>query len=173
MQNWGKFSLAVCHPGGVAGLIEREFKHLKRARSIVSEMVAMMSAIAALGALLAGAPHADDGPPGALRLWVDPEAGSDSPAAGLAPGGGALKTLGATQRRLRRALREEPGRDVIIGLTPGTHRVPPGGLIVTAEDSPPAGTTVIWQGDSGGGGAGRQVRKTLNWPRIWANFSLF
>ena len=82
-----------------------------------------------------------------LTLYVHPVLGDDgAPSAGWTPGT-PLKSLAETQRRLRGVLREQPGRDLVVELLPGSHRVPPGGLVITAEDST---STVIWRGASNG-----------------------
>ena len=59
-------------------------------------------------------------------------------------------TLAGAQEALRAALQEH-GRAVSVTLTlaPGTHRVPSGGLVLTAADSPAAGHTVTWRGSAG------------------------
>lgn len=94
--------------------------------------------------LLCSAP-ASGGEP--LTLFVHPVLGDDgAPSAGWTPDM-PLKSLAETQRRLRGVLREQPGRSLVVELLPGSHRVPRGGLVITAEDST---STVIWRGSSNG-----------------------
>lgn len=60
---------------------------------------------------------------------------------------GAVPTLAAAQGALRAALAAHGGAvDVEVSLAPGTHRVPRGGLALTAADSPAPGHRVTWRG---------------------------
>lgn len=61
----------------------------------------------------------------------------------------AVATLADAQQNLRDILLQNNGAvDVTILLEPGLHRVPPGGLRLTAEDSPSEGHVVAWIGSS-------------------------
>ena len=85
-----------------------------------------------------------------LRLLVAPTDGTDASApssAGQQPPPHLLPTLAEAQRQLRAAL-AQGSRDAIIELLPGSHRVPRGGLLITAEDSPSDGHTVEWRGSA-------------------------
>ena len=81
-----------------------------------------------------------------MTLYVHPTRGSDAHA------GTALEqplaTLGGAQTRLRAALAAGEERDVVVELLPGSHRVPRGGLLITAEDSQSDGHTVEWRGSA-------------------------
>jgi hypothetical protein len=120
-------------------------------------MKIMLAAACVLALLLALAGVAAAGPSSPpLTLWVHPQTvGTDDleAAAGLSEAT-PLRSLSAAQQKLRAALLEQPQRDVVIELLPGSHRVPSGGLLLTAEDSPPPGSTVTWRGRGGDGSAG-------------------
>ena len=96
-------------------------------------------------------PATADEPPPPLTLYVHPLHGEDaSPSAGLTAKT-PLKSLAETQIRLRGVIREQPARGVVVELMSGSHRVPPGGLVLTGEDSTvDAGASVIWRGASDG-----------------------
>ena len=92
-----------------------------------------------------------------LRLLVAPTDGTDASAPSVHRRSSAgqqpppllrvLPTLAEAQRQLRAAL-AQGSRDAIIELLPGSHRVPRGGLLITAEDSPSDGHTVEWRGSA-------------------------
>ena len=91
--------------------------------------------VASLPALLpAGTARVASSPRPPLHLAVQPTA--DAAASGLA----------ATAGRLAESLAADPDRDVVVHLAPGVHRVPSGGLALTAAHSPSAGRTVRWLG---------------------------
>eukprot|EP01047_Picozoa_sp_COSAG01_P070661 COSAG01_NODE_10772_length_2083_cov_2.639113_1_plen_471_part_00 len=83
-----------------------------------------------------------------LLLVVDPNSGDDANVgtSTAAP----LRTLYAAQLRLRSALALDTSRSVSVELLHGTHRVPPGGLQITAADSPADGHAVHWRGAASG-----------------------
>ena len=77
---------------------------------------------------------------------VDPEWGNDANDGGSAAS--ALRTLASARDRVRLMLREQP-RSIVVDLLPGRHRVPRGGLLLDARDSPGAGHSVEWRGVPG------------------------
>eukprot|EP01050_Picozoa_sp_SAG11_P017581 SAG11_NODE_2551_length_3229_cov_2.569649_2_plen_520_part_00 len=54
------------------------------------------------------------------------------------------------QAQIRSALRGNRDRNIIVDLGPGVHRVPVGGLRLTADDSPAPGRMLTWAGRAGG-----------------------
>eukprot|EP01048_Picozoa_sp_COSAG05_P027524 COSAG05_NODE_8070_length_739_cov_1.109375_1_plen_200_part_01 len=82
-----------------------------------------------------------------LRLFVDPALGQDEH--GGLSASSALRTLGSAQQRLRQHLSEHPESSIVVELLPGRHRVPHGGLVLDARDSPADGQRVVWRGQPG------------------------
>lgn len=109
--------------------------------------MALLAGVASSGVALLSVTLCAAAPP--LTLYVHPLRGDDA-SAGLSVDT-SLKTLAETQVRLRLALREQPAREVVVELLAGSHRVPPGGLVLTGEDSTAyAGASVTWRGASDG-----------------------
>ena len=109
-----------------------------------------------------------------LHLLVAPTGGTDASTPSSAgqqppPVLRVLPTLAEAQRQLRAAL-AQGSRDAIIELLPGSHRVPRGGLLVTAEDSPSDGHTVEWRGSSGSALSGGEP--VTGWSKIEGDPSL-
>jgi len=100
----------------------------------------LLSLLAAASAASASSSH--------VSIVVDPRGGGGG-------GGGngptiVVPTLAAAQAALRAALAARGGdADVDIALAAGTHRVPRGGLVLTAADSPAEGRVVAWRGEAG------------------------
>ena len=88
--------------------------------------------------LLAPTAHGSDVSDDAVTISVEPAGKSHS--------------LLEAQTRIRSALRAKRDRDVVVELGQGIHRVPPGGLRLTADDSPAPGYTLTWKGQTGGAG---------------------
>ena len=128
---------------------------------MVAPMAALL-ALASLLALLSGSAAA--APP--LLIRVDPRAPPSpaTPRLGATTVRSATTTLGGAASTLAAAL-AEGSRDVAIELSPGAHRVPVGGLHLTAAHTPAsAGHSVTWRCASGGCAArsmAGSMRRTL------------
>jgi hypothetical protein len=86
----------------------------------------------------------EDGP---LKLFVHPSLGDDRNDGGSAAE--PLRSLAETRDRLAAAMRQQPLRDVVVSLGPGSHIVPTGGLRLGREHSPGASHRVVWHGKRG------------------------
>jgi hypothetical protein len=88
-----------------------------------------------------------------VTIFVHPSLGSDGADSG-ATAEAPLRTLLAARARLRWHLKLNSQRpqNVVVELMAGSHRVPRGGLLLTAEDSPAPGgsTSVVWRGAPNG-----------------------
>eukprot|EP01050_Picozoa_sp_SAG11_P005480 SAG11_NODE_387_length_9883_cov_9.365699_15_plen_722_part_00 len=83
----------------------------------------------------------------AASLFVDPGRGDDTNDGVSASS--ALRTLASARQRVRQALSEGPQNSIVVELLPGRHRVPSGGLVLDARDSPADGHNVVWRGRPG------------------------
>ena len=101
-----------------------------------------------------------------LRLFVDPLRGADTPAHGFESADGALRSLGAASARLERVLGQDPQRDVVVELAAGSHRVPDGGLRLTAAHSPADGRSVLWRGSAAGGTSVTGGSPVSGWKKL-------
>jgi hypothetical protein len=80
-------------------------------------------------------------------LFVDPGRGDDTNDGASASS--ALRTLASARQRVRQALSERPQSSIVVDLLPGRHRVPSGGFVLGAKDSPVDGYSVAWRGRPG------------------------
>eukprot|EP01043_Picozoa_sp_COSAG02_P050449 COSAG02_NODE_5186_length_4558_cov_15.067728_1_plen_289_part_00 len=104
--------------------------------------------------------------PPALHLLVAPidDDSTDAPGSVGHQAASLLPTLEEAQRQLRAAL-AQGSRDAVIELLPGSHRVPEGGLVITAEDSPSEDRhAVVWKGSAGSALSGGSP--VTGWTRL-------
>jgi hypothetical protein len=93
-------------------------------------------------------------------------------AADIRVGSPETPTLLAAQAALRAALSAAPRSNITVSLPRGFHRVPAGGLLLTAADSPAEGHAVTWRGEAGSVVSGGE--NVTGWspypamPGVWA-----